>query len=97
MSPSIVRRGKRLGTVILFNRVTVGASRFPWQKRLGMAALSDPKTEGAGTRYGWKGTPGMGRFGGGWNWCLGFRAGGKSIYIELLVGAISISWYKPRD
>lgn len=83
---------------LTIGRVKITASRFPWQTRAGMGLLSDPKTEKAGTKYGWRGTPGMGRFGGGWNWCLGFRAGGKTIYLELLVGAISISWYpeKPK-
>lgn len=96
MNRNIIRPGRYPTERILFNRITVGASRFPWQKRTGMAMLSDPKTEKAGTRYGWKGTPGMGRFGGGWNWCLGFRLGGKTIYIELLIGAIRISWYPPK-
>lgn len=87
---------KRDKNKLYISKVKITASRFPWQTRTGMALLSDPKTEGAGTKYGWRGTPGMGRFGGGWNWCIGFRVGSKSVYIELLVGAISISWYPER-
>ena len=34
---------------------------------------------------------GWGRFGGGWNWKLGFQAGGKTIIISLLVADIRIS------
>jgi hypothetical protein len=32
----------------------------------------------------------MGRFGGGWNWCLGFDAGGRTIIFNLLVCSIRI-------
>lgn len=74
-------------------RLRVTASRWPWQYRTHRALLSSD-SEAVGTRYGWRGSDGMGRFGGGWNWCLGFRAGGSSIYIALLIGAISFNWYK---
>ncbi len=33
-----------------------------------------------------------GRFGGGWNWKLGFQSGGKSIILYFLVFSISIAW-----
>ncbi len=34
----------------------------------------------------------LGRFGGGWNWSLGFKAGGKCIVFNLLVGSIRVRW-----
>jgi len=34
----------------------------------------------------------MGRFGGGWNWKLGFQAGGNTIIISLLVLEIRFSY-----
>lgn len=33
----------------------------------------------------------MGRFGGGWNWSLGFQAGGKSLYVSLLVFSVTFT------
>jgi hypothetical protein len=60
---------KRDKNKLYIGKVKITASRFSWQRRTGMALLSDPKTESAGT---------------------------KSVYIELLVGAISISWYPER-
>ena len=39
----------------------------------------------------------MGRFGGGWNWALGFKAGGRTLLINLLVMSISISRPKRRS
>lgn len=36
-----------------------------------------------------------GRFGGGWNWKLGFMAGGSTLVISLLVAEITISRLKP--
>lgn len=39
----------------------------------------------------WRNAKGfMGRFGGGWNWKLGFQAGGRSLIISLLVMEFSI-------
>lgn len=86
----------RTGNTLLIGRFKIKASRWPWQRREGTAMLGDRKTEAAGTLYGWRGTPGMGRFGGGWNWCVGFRAGGSSIILELLIGMITISWYRAK-
>lgn len=34
----------------------------------------------------------MGRFGGGWNWELGFVAGGRTIILNLLVSSLRIHW-----
>ncbi len=36
-----------------------------------------------------------GRFGGGWNWKLGFQAGGSTIIFDLLVASLRISRVKP--
>lgn len=33
-----------------------------------------------------------GRFGGGWNWKLGFQAGGSTLIISLLVGDLRIDF-----
>lgn len=48
----------------------------------------------------WNGN-GLGRFGGGWNYALGFELGGfkkrSSIIFNLLYGTIRISWdFRPR-
>jgi hypothetical protein len=34
----------------------------------------------------------MGRFGGGWNWKLGFQAGGRTVIFSLLVAELRVSW-----
>lgn len=42
----------------------------------------------------------MGRFGGGWNWKLGFQIGGKTIIISLLIAELSFrphSYYICKD
>lgn len=36
----------------------------------------------------------MGRFGGGWQWAVGFKSSGASIIVFLLVMSVSISWRK---
>lgn len=36
-----------------------------------------------------------GRFGGGWNWKLGFQAGGSTIIFELLIASLRINRVKP--
>ena len=79
---------------IKIGRLTIIADRFPWQKRRGQVTLGDPKTEGPAAKYGWLGTSGMGRFGGGYNWMLGFEIGGSSIVINLLIGQIRINWWR---
>jgi hypothetical protein len=33
----------------------------------------------------------MGRFGGGWNWALGFRLGGSTLLLDLLVVSVTIA------
>lgn len=42
-------------------------------------------------------TNSWGRFGGGWNWKLGFQAGGSTIIISLLIAELRINKYKPRE
>jgi hypothetical protein len=37
-----------------------------------------------------------GRFGGGWNWKLGFQAGGNSIIFNLLIASLSF-YLKPKE
>lgn len=37
----------------------------------------------------------MGRFGGGWNWKIGFQAGGRTVIISLLIMDIRIYFRKP--
>lgn len=32
----------------------------------------------------------LGRFGGGWNWKVGFQIGGRTLIISLLIGSIRI-------
>jgi hypothetical protein len=34
----------------------------------------------------------MGRFGGGWDWKLGFQAGGHCVIFSLLVADLRITW-----
>ncbi len=36
----------------------------------------------------------LGRFGGGWNWKLGFQAGGRTVIFSLLVLEVRIDWSK---
>jgi len=38
-----------------------------------------------------------GRFGGGWNWALGFEASKTCILLNLLIATFRVSWYKPRQ
>lgn len=38
----------------------------------------------------------MGRFGGGWQWELGFQANRSTIIINLLILSVRISWYKTK-
>ena len=38
-----------------------------------------------------------GRFGGGWNWKLGFQAGGSTIIISLLIAELRIDRYKLKE
>lgn len=35
-----------------------------------------------------------GRFGGGWNWCLGFEIGSTTLGLNLLVFRLSFTWRK---
>ena len=46
--------------------------------------------------YNWRSKKNLwGRFGGGWNWVLGFEAGGKTLAFQLLIARLSFSWTKP--
>ena len=76
--------------------VNIRADRWPWMTRKSAALLASAD-EAASTKYGWKPTKGMGRFGGGWNYSLGIEIGGSSVMINLLFGFISISWYRPKE
>jgi len=42
----------------------------------------------------YKSSDGWGRFGGGWNWVVGFQAGGHSLILNLLI--FSITFYIGR-
>jgi hypothetical protein len=45
--------------------------------------------------FNWRATPGpWGRFGGGWNWAIGFEAGGSTVMLHLLVAMLRVSWHK---
>ena len=45
--------------------------------------------------YNWRSKKNLwGRFGGGWNWELGFMAGGKTVILNLLVASLRISWHE---
>lgn len=66
---------------LLLGKWTVEPSRWPWQENNFHAPLNS----------------GNARFGGGWHWCLGFRASRPtkrswSIIVELLFGMLRISW-----
>jgi hypothetical protein len=37
-----------------------------------------------------------GRFGGGWQWELGFQASSSTIIFNLLVSSLRVSWYHPK-
>ena len=72
-------------------RLEVKASRWPWMP------LEQHWSHGsdAPARYGWGTVPGMGRFGGGWQYKLGVTAGGRTVMLDLLFGSIRIVWARP--
>jgi hypothetical protein len=39
----------------------------------------------------------MGRFGGGWNWALGIRVGGRCVLLQLLILEISFNWLTAEE
>ena len=87
-------RSDKYGKPTLYlGRVSIRADRWPWQVRRSVALMSGPD-EKKGEKYGWKPTKGTGRFGGGWNWALGFEASSSTIILNLLFGTVRISWYK---
>jgi hypothetical protein len=48
--------------------------------------------------FNWRAAPGpWGRFGGGWNWALGFEAGGSTVMLHLLVAMLRVSWHKEGE
>lgn len=63
----------------------VYATRWPWQHRAATWANDEGK-------WGWN-PGGLGRFGGGWQWAIGFNASKhfRGIVIDLLFGSIRIS------
>ncbi len=71
-------------------RLQIIARRWPWQDgycwrgSLTLAALNMP-------RPGHRAAP---RFGGGWSYELGFRAGGRTVNLSLLFGVVSLSWLR---
>lgn len=77
-------------------RLSITASRWPWQIRRSSGLFSCPKTEKVGAKYGWMPTGGMGRFGGGWKWSLGINVGGSTVILDLLFGSIRFS-IKPKE
>ena len=74
---------------IFGGRLTIKSDRWPW----------DAKVFGNGEKYGWGQPPGMGRFGGGWNWELGFQSGGWkkeygiSVTFNLLYGFVCLTYH----
>lgn len=71
-------------------RLTLSSDRWPWDNRV----YGKP-----GEKYGWGQPDGMGRFGGGWNYCLGFETGGWkreygiTIMINLLIGMVMVTYH----
>lgn len=75
--------------MIIGNR-QITASRWPWQRRTSVGAM-DLGANKIGDKYGWRGSEGLGRFGGGWNWEFGIQIGGSSMIANLIWGSVSIS------
>lgn len=68
----------------------IKASRWPWQ------AGGSHWTRGQRDTWGWSPLPGMGRFGGGWNWCLGVQISKRSILFNLLYGQVKITFKETK-
>lgn len=69
-------------------RLKITASRCPWQK-------VDPHWSHDGKapeRYGWGKLPGMGRFGGGWDYKLGLQIGGRTLILDWGFGSFRFVW-----
>jgi hypothetical protein len=73
-------------------KVNVKAERWPWQKREPHWSHCDMQ----GDKWGWKPIPGMGRFGGGWNYNLGFQIGSKTVILNLIFGQVTIRLRRSR-
>lgn len=72
--------------MIILGKLIIRASRWPWQRL-------QPGT--SSKKYGWRSTPGFGRFGGGWDWKFGVEmsvAGGFVLIINLIFGRITITF-----
>lgn len=73
-------------------RLKIKASRWPWMP------LEQHWSHGPNppAKYGWRSVPGMGRFGGGWQYKLGIQWGGSTVIVDLLVGTIRFTWEKRK-
>jgi hypothetical protein len=67
-------------------RLEITGSRWPWYPISGRWDQPD------GRKYGWKKVGGMGRFGGGWEYCLGIDIGGTTVILKLIFGMLRITW-----
>ncbi len=87
---------------------TIGDAMSPEEAKgiLSLVALNKlcPKDEivekwslfGLDIRFRWRSKKNLwGRFGGGWNWALGFQASGRTVHLMLLIFTITIS--KPKE
>lgn len=74
----------RRRALLLFGRVVVQASRWPWQEGYnwkGMTSSSAPLNNGS-------------RFGGGWAYKLGVSVGGSTVMVDLLFGMVTFGFGK---
>lgn len=72
-------------------RLRITADRWPWQRPV---SWHQQLSGNLPRRYGWGTVPGMGRFGGGWNWNLGIQVGSSTVILNLLWGSVRINWLK---
>ena len=47
-------------------------------------------------KFSWRDSEGMGRFGGGWNWSIGFRLSKSTILFSLLFCELTFTLSKPK-
>ena len=66
-------------------RLTVKASRFPWQ---GYGWFPHKNGRGPTAPL----NAGGARFGGGWTYKLGLSVGGTTLMLDLLFGTVSLRW-----
>ena len=43
-------------------------------------------------KFVWRSRHGFGRFGGGWNWCIGVEVGGSTVILNCLVFYLRFNW-----